>query len=412
MRAAAGEVGRGWRWCNRNPAVAGSLAAVLVALMLGSGVAIGFGVQANSSAERAEIEAKNAIAAGEREAREAERARQAEKEARAAEERAKANARETKKQQDRAEWMAYIGQITLAHIEWKHGSAALVLDHLDRCQWNLRGWEYDYLATLLNKNTFKGHTRPVTSVAFSPNGKRIVSGSDDNTVKVWDADRGTELLTLKGHTDRVTSVAYSPDGERILTASGQQLTIWDAWTGAAVFELNDLPGIRDMNRERQVFSLGGTRLATAGRDNTARLWDTADGKAPVGLEARQPGVTRGVEPGRFPARHRLPRRDGEGVGCGDGQAPVRVQGHREMDSRVVQPRRHADHHRQYGRDGKKVKNARITLKHNGVVVHDNAEITGPTGGHRADPEGTPGPIKLQGHGNPLQFRNLWIVEKK
>ncbi len=60
---------------------------------------------------------------------------------------------------------------------------------------------------------------------------------------------------------------------------------------------------------------------------------------------------------------------------------------------------------------KKVKNARITLKHNGVVIHDNAEITGTTGGSRGDPEGTPGPIKLQGHGNPLQFRNVWIVEK-
>jgi Domain of Unknown Function (DUF1080) len=62
--------------------------------------------------------------------------------------------------------------------------------------------------------------------------------------------------------------------------------------------------------------------------------------------------------------------------------------------------------------GKKVKNARLTLKHNGVVVHDDIEITGPTGGHRGDPEGTPGPILLQGHGNPLQFRNVWVVEKK
>jgi len=63
-------------------------------------------------------------------------------------------------------------------------------------------------------------------------------------------------------------------------------------------------------------------------------------------------------------------------------------------------------------NGKKVKNARMTLKHNGVVIHDNLEIPGPTGGHRSDPEGTPGPIKLQGHGNPLQYRNIWIVEKQ
>ena len=64
-----------------------------------------------------------------------------------------------------------------------------------------------------------------------------------------------------------------------------------------------------------------------------------------------------------------------------------------------------------GPDGKKAKNAVATVKHNGVLIHEAQEISGPTGGHRGDPEGTPGPLKLQGHGNPLQFRNIWIVEK-
>ncbi|WP_020473236.1 3-keto-disaccharide hydrolase [Zavarzinella formosa] len=63
-------------------------------------------------------------------------------------------------------------------------------------------------------------------------------------------------------------------------------------------------------------------------------------------------------------------------------------------------------------DGKVVKKSRLTLKHNGVVVQDNIEINGKTGGARNDPEGTPGPIQLQGHGNPLQYRNIWIIEKK
>ncbi|MBX9677446.1 MAG: DUF1080 domain-containing protein [Gemmataceae bacterium] len=63
-------------------------------------------------------------------------------------------------------------------------------------------------------------------------------------------------------------------------------------------------------------------------------------------------------------------------------------------------------------NGKKVKNARITAKHNGVIIHDDAEIKGTTGGARNEPEGTPGPLQLQGHGNPLQFRNFWVVEKK
>jgi 3-keto-disaccharide hydrolase len=62
--------------------------------------------------------------------------------------------------------------------------------------------------------------------------------------------------------------------------------------------------------------------------------------------------------------------------------------------------------------GKVVKKARLTCKHNSVVIHDDIEIDGKTGGARNDPEGTPGPLSLQGHGNPLQYRNIWIVEKK
>jgi uncharacterized protein (TIGR03000 family) len=61
---------------------------------------------------------------------------------------------------------------------------------------------------------------------------------------------------------------------------------------------------------------------------------------------------------------------------------------------------------------KPAKKSRITCKLNGITIHDNVEIPGPTGGAWPQPEGTPGPLILQGHGNPLQFRNIWIVEKK
>ena len=62
--------------------------------------------------------------------------------------------------------------------------------------------------------------------------------------------------------------------------------------------------------------------------------------------------------------------------------------------------------------GKKAKNTRITVRLNGVVIIDDAEIGNKTGGARNEPEGTPGVLRLQGHGNPLQFRNMWILEKK
>lgn len=65
------------------------------------------------------------------------------------------------------------------------------------------------------------------------------------------------------------------------------------------------------------------------------------------------------------------------------------------------------------KDGKLVKKARITVKLNGVTIHDDFELPSPNGGGRDNKEeGTPGPIKLQGHGNPVQYRNIWLVEKK
>jgi hypothetical protein len=61
--------------------------------------------------------------------------------------------------------------------------------------------------------------------------------------------------------------------------------------------------------------------------------------------------------------------------------------------------------------GKKIKNAVVTLKHNGVVVQENLEINGPTGGGQAE-AAKPGVVQLQGHGCAVFFQNIWVVEKK
>ena len=73
----------------------------------------------------------------------------------------------------------------------------------------------------------KGHTDKVTSIAFSPDGKRIVSGSHNKSVQVWDVSTG-ELKVLNGHTDKVTSVAFSPDGKQIVSGSNDNsIRVWN-----------------------------------------------------------------------------------------------------------------------------------------------------------------------------------------
>ncbi len=131
--------------------------------------------------------------------------------------------------------------------------------------------------------TLSGHTAAVNGVAFSPDGKRVATASNDGTAKVWDATTGKELFTLKGHTGPVTSITYRPDGKHIATSSEDgTVRLWDPATGQ---ELLTIRAHTDQIR-RVVYSRDGKRLVTAGgrfmqaasSDQTAKVWDADTGQ--------------------------------------------------------------------------------------------------------------------------------------
>ena len=126
----------------------------------------------------------------------------------------------------------------------------------------------------------EGHTDRVNSVAFSPDGRYIISGSDDRTIRTWDAETGAAVgQPLEGHTAQVTSVAYSPDGRCITSGSfDHTIRIWDAEAVAAA----GLPIEGRVDSVHSVaYSPDGRQITSGSYDQTIRVWDAETG-APVG----------------------------------------------------------------------------------------------------------------------------------
>jgi dipeptidyl aminopeptidase/acylaminoacyl peptidase len=123
-----------------------------------------------------------------------------------------------------------------------------------------------------------GHVAGIHSASFSPNSKRIVTASADNTARVWEADSGKPVGEPMKHGGEVFSASFSPDGTRVVTASGDNTArMWNADSGKPIGE--------PMQHGKEVFSASfspdGKRVVTASGDTTARVWDTDSGK-PIG----------------------------------------------------------------------------------------------------------------------------------
>jgi WD40 repeat protein len=288
-----GTLERGSKWVKRNKLVTGAAVAVLLALTAGLAASLWFAYQAGEEAKAART------AEGK------------------ADDEAKAAKEAQKREADRAEDLKYqlgVSNIILAGAAFDNRDVRLAAERLDSVPAEQRGWDWHYLKQQVRGGLFTlyGHTGPVTSVAYSTDGTRIVTGGGNQNqpgeVKVWDARTGTLLLDLKGlpgertgGTYPVTSVSFSPDGTRLLTTGGRQndqvlARVWDAQSGAPLLQLKGSTSYVNW----ACFSPDGTRIVTcgAGRDKggqdygVATMWDARTGAQLVDMKGARFSVLR------------------------------------------------------------------------------------------------------------------------
>ena len=139
------------------------------------------------------------------------------------------------------------------------------------------------------KRTLSGHRDAVNSVAFSPDGLTLASGSWDGTVRLWNPNNGNLKRTLIGHTDGISFVTFSPDGNTLASASGDRtIRLWNPQNGQLKRTLTGHTNMVDS----VAFSPDGNTLASGSRDQTIRLWNPNNGQLKRTLTGHTGDITR------------------------------------------------------------------------------------------------------------------------
>ncbi len=132
-------------------------------------------------------------------------------------------------------------------------------------------------------HNLSGHTHDVIDAKFSPNDSKLITCSDDETAKIWDAVTGKLLLTIEGkqyHNFVVFNAEFSPDSSKILTTTNNDSKIWDARTGKLLFILNAHKELVTSG----TFSPDGSKVITTAHDKTCKIWDTKSGRLLISFD--------------------------------------------------------------------------------------------------------------------------------
>lgn len=253
-RASSAEMA--FRWCRRNPAVAGLLTAVLVSLSGGVAVSSILAVRADRAADRATLSEAEAV-----------------------------------RRTDQATAAAAAARQRLVRLYVSTGAKFQDAgDSVTALLWFHRAWEQeagDPMAEVAHRTRLAGtlaelpellgacfHSSKVRDAVFSPDGSRVLIRTDGNEAILWDYTTSTPVAPPLRHGGRVRHVCYSPDGAVVATASADGTAcLWDAATGAKRHTLR-----HDGPLTWVEFHPDGKRLLTTSEDKTVRLWDVADGK--------------------------------------------------------------------------------------------------------------------------------------
>jgi len=120
---------------------------------------------------------------------------------------------------------------------------------------------------------WQGHSRGVQTAVFSPDGKQILTCGSDQSARVWESDTKKEVRRLIGLPNPVTAAVFSPDGRRLLTSAGSSAQVWESKTGQKLAELSGHEG----GVFFAVYSHNGRQILTGSGDGTARLWEANRG---------------------------------------------------------------------------------------------------------------------------------------